>query len=37
MEFGFHIIEGIMKFDENIRVKPRVKPQQKKVDPYLAL
>jgi hypothetical protein len=35
--FGFHTIEGIMKFEENLRVKPKVKRTFKTVDPYLAL
>ncbi len=36
-KFGFHVIEGIMRFDEYLKVKPKVKKQVSGTDPYLAL
>jgi len=35
-KFGFHVLEGIMWFEEHVRVKPRLKSTQQ-IDPYLAI
>lgn len=35
-KFGFHVIEGMMRFEEHVWVKPRLKSTQQ-IDPYLAI
>ena len=36
-KFGFHVLEGMMRFEEHVWVKPRYNATQAKVDPYLAI
>jgi len=36
-KFSFHILEGIMRFEEFVRVKPWYNATSAKVDPYLAI